>query len=138
MICRCSRSRRRRDKDFNIMDKNNTYLRCFFHQIVIFSSCFSFILKTNLSFVCSSSKTIIIFKKNMTFFYYLKAGFKSVDLFYSTQMLRYNNYVEYKTITGGIISLVMVISVMIGFSSMIISTMQRTSITSTREVKKLL
>ena len=51
-------------------------------------------------------------------------------------MLRYNNEAHHKTVTGGLISLLMIVSVMIGFSNMIISSMEKTSISSTLQVDK--
>jgi hypothetical protein len=61
---------------------------------------------------------------------------KRSDLFYSNEMLRYENELEYKSVTGGIISLALVVTVLIGFANMIILTMQRENISSDKEVIK--
>jgi hypothetical protein len=51
-------------------------------------------------------------------------------------MLRYENELEYKSVTGGLISLALVVTVLIGFANMIILTMQRENISSNKEVTK--
>ncbi len=61
---------------------------------------------------------------------------KHSDLFYSNEMLRYENELEYKSLTGGILSLALIITVLVGFANMIILTMQRENISSTKEVVK--
>ena len=61
---------------------------------------------------------------------------KHSDLFYSNEMLRYENELEYKSLTGGILSLALIVTVLVGFANMIILTMQRENITSTKEVLK--
>ncbi len=66
----------------------------------------------------------------------IKNLIKSNDLFYSSEMLRYENELEYKSLTGGILSLALIVTILVGFANMIILTMQRESITSTREVMK--
>jgi hypothetical protein len=43
---------------------------------------------------------------------------------------------EYKSLTGGILSIALIITVLIGFANMIILTMQREDISSTKEVVK--
>ena len=72
----------------------------------------------------------------MKFFTLTKDLLVQADLFHSAQMLRYKSDPDYKTITGGIISLITIIAVVFAFSNMIISTMERTSISSKIEVKK--
>ena len=61
---------------------------------------------------------------------------KRSDLFYSNEMLRYDNELEYKSLTGGILSLALIVTVLVGFANMIILTMQRENISSTKEVVK--
>ena len=61
---------------------------------------------------------------------------KRSDLFYSNEMLRYENELEYKSLTGGILSIALIVTVLVGFANMIILTMQRENITSTKEVLK--
>lgn len=51
-------------------------------------------------------------------------------------MLRYQSDTEFKTITGGIITISIIVMVMIGFASMIIDTLKRTAITSSLNVQK--
>ena len=72
----------------------------------------------------------------MNFLQCLKPFLQSTDLFYSTEMLRYNSKSKYKTVTGGIVSLIMIVANIVGFSQMIISTMEKTAITSNFEIKK--
>lgn len=67
--------------------------------------------------------TVIIIKK--MFLSNFKNVIKKSDLFYSSEMLRYENELEYKSLTGGIISLALIITVIVGFANMIILTMQR-------------
>lgn len=45
---------------------------------------------------------------------------KSNDFFYSTEMLRFNEESDYKTLTGGFISLGIIIAILVGFMGMII------------------
>jgi hypothetical protein len=66
---------------------------------------------------------MLILKNILKFIYQL-------DLFCSSQLLRYNKDKEYKTLTGGIFSLGIVIVIMTGFTSMILETLNRTSISS--------
>lgn len=70
------------------------------------------------------------------FFKKIKNLIKSSDLFYSNEMLRYENELEYKSLTGGILSLALIITVLVGFANMIILTMQRENINSTKNVVK--
>ena len=51
-------------------------------------------------------------------------------MFYSSEILKYNNETQYQTFSGAIFSLMIITAIVTGFSSMIISTMERTSITS--------
>ena len=79
-----------------------------------------------------------IFKKksNMNFCKQVKGLLLQADLFYSSEILKYNSETQYKTLSGAIVSLILMGAIISGFSSMIISTMERTSITSSLEVKK--
>lgn len=61
---------------------------------------------------------------------------KKIDFFYSTEMLRYDEDEDYKTFTGGIISLGIVTAILIGFASMILSTLDQTSISTSTQVIK--
>ena len=51
-------------------------------------------------------------------------------------MLRYDNETEYKTVTGGIITISIIILVTIGFASMITDTLNKTAISSSLNVQK--
>jgi len=53
------------------------------------------------------------------------------DLFYSSELLRFKGDTEYKTFTGGIISISLVAMVIAGFLSMISETLNKTAISST-------
>ena len=72
----------------------------------------------------------------MNFCRKVKAVILHADLFYSSEILKYNSETQYKTLSGAIVSLILMGAIISGFSSMIISTMERTSITSSLEVKK--
>jgi hypothetical protein len=52
-------------------------------------------------------------------------------------MLRYNADTQYKTFTGGIISIGIFITILFSFASMIISTINRTTITYSLETEKI-
>lgn len=56
--------------------------------------------------------------------------FKKADLFQNNQLLRYNGNSEYTTVTGGIISTVLIIIYVVLFSSMGLKTLKREIITS--------
>ena len=64
---------------------------------------------------------------------YLKSLLYKSDLFCSSKILRYNDEASYATITGGLISLLIITAILFGFSSLIIETVNKTSITSTKE-----
>lgn len=72
----------------------------------------------------------------MKLFQTLKTLVSSIDMFYSTEMLRYDSDTEYKTITGGVITLSIVVMVTVGFASMIVDTLNRTAITSSLNIQK--
>jgi len=59
----------------------------------------------------------------MTILQYMKNLLLHTDFFYSSEILRYEGQTQYKTITGGILSLMIIVAVISGFFSMIISTM---------------
>ena len=79
---------------------------------------------------------IFLKKSNMNFCKQVKGLLLQADLFYSSEILKYNSETQYKTLSGAIVSLILMGAIISGFSSMIISTMERTSITSSLEVKK--
>jgi hypothetical protein len=56
------------------------------------------------------------------------------DMFYSSEMLRYDSDSQYQTFTGGLVSLVIVMIVIIGFFNMISETLNRTAITSSLNI----
>lgn len=64
----------------------------------------------------------------------LKKLIEITDFFNSTQMLRYEKENEYRTLTGGIISLGIIITIVIGFASMIIDTLTLNSISYTQNI----
>lgn len=72
----------------------------------------------------------------MGFLHRLKSIFKEVDFFHSTQMLRFRGESEYKTLTGGIISVAIIIVILIGFSQMIINTLNLSSINFTQNIQR--
>ena len=51
-------------------------------------------------------------------------------MFYSAEMLRYNKDTQYKTVTGGLMTIGIIVLVVIGFFSMISQTLNKTAITS--------
>ncbi len=53
-----------------------------------------------------------------------------IDMFSSSEMLRYNEDAHYQTFTGGVITLGIIVTVISGFFSMISETINRTAITS--------
>ncbi len=70
----------------------------------------------------------------MRFLEHLKKITSSIDMFYSSEMLRYDNDTEYKTVTGGIITISIIILVTIGFASMITGTLNKTAISSSLDI----
>jgi len=66
----------------------------------------------------------------------IKDLIKVNDFFYSSEMLRYNAEMEYKTLTGGFISLGIIITIVIGFASIIIDTINLNIITTNTEIVK--
>ncbi len=61
---------------------------------------------------------------------------KKIDFFYSRDMLRYEDDEDYKTLTGGIASIGIIVAIVIGFASMILDTLNLTSITTSTQVIK--
>ena len=55
------------------------------------------------------------------------------DFFNSSQLLRYENENEYRTLTGGIVSIGIAITIVIGFASMISDTLNKSAITYTQK-----
>lgn len=58
------------------------------------------------------------------------------DFFNSSQMLRFQKENEYRTFTGGIISFGIIVTILIGFSSMIMNTLNLSTINYTFNVLK--
>lgn len=74
--------------------------------------------------------------KSMKILKYIENAVKKVDFFYSKEMLRYDDDEDFKTLTGGIVSIGIIIAIIIGFSSMILNTLNLTSITTTTQIVK--
>lgn len=66
----------------------------------------------------------------------LKNTIEMGDFFYSTQMLRFQKEGEYRTLTGGILSIGIIITIVIGFTSMIGQTLNKSSFTTSLTVEK--
>ena len=58
----------------------------------------------------------------------LKKLLSATDYFNSASMLRFEKEDEYKTITGGIISLAIIVVITVAFTKEILITLERTSI----------
>lgn len=71
---------------------------------------------------------------------HLRTMFKNLvkmnDFFHSVQLFRYEKESDYRTFTGGLISLVIIIVITIGFAQMIISTFNLTTISYTLKIEK--
>ena len=74
----------------------------------------------------------------MSVFQKLKAAFLQTDMFCSSEILRYKSETQYKTLSGAVVSTALIIAIVVGFSDMIMSMMQRTSIESTLQTNKSL
>ena len=61
---------------------------------------------------------------------------KVADFFYSTEMLRYDDDLQYKTLTGGIVSIGIIITIIIGFASLILNTLDLDTFTISTETIK--
>ena len=59
----------------------------------------------------------------------LKKLITKVDFFYSTEIIRFKGEAEYKTLTGGVCSIFIIVILLYAFWSMILGTMERTTIT---------
>lgn len=57
-------------------------------------------------------------------------------MFYASDMLRYEKEGEYSTITGGIISVGIIIAILVGFASMILDTLDLSVITTQASLTK--
>jgi len=57
-------------------------------------------------------------------------------MFYSSELLRYDNDTQYKTLTGGFITAIIIIMVTVSFFAMISDTLNRTAISSALTVTK--
>ena len=58
------------------------------------------------------------------------------DFFNSFQMLRYEQETQYRTFTGGVISIGVIITIVIAFASMIINTVDRTTINFSQRTER--
>lgn len=58
----------------------------------------------------------------------IKNVVKMSDFFNSFQMLRYQQEAQYRTVTGGIMSIAVIITIIIAFASMISDTVNRITI----------
>jgi len=72
----------------------------------------------------------------MSFLKRLKKLIKVADFFYSTEMLRYDDDLEYKTLTGGVVSLAIIVTIIMGFASMILNTLDLNTFTISTEIVK--
>jgi hypothetical protein len=72
----------------------------------------------------------------MVFLQHFKKVIYQLDLFCSSQLLRYNSDTQYKTLTGGLLSLTIIVVIIVGFANMISNTLNRTSISSTLTTTK--
>lgn len=59
-----------------------------------------------------------------------------VDMFCSSELLRYRSDTQHKTLTGGLLSLAIICVVVVGFASMVADTLQRTTINSSMVTQK--
>jgi hypothetical protein len=66
----------------------------------------------------------------------LKRLIYKLDMFCSSELLRYNAETQYKTLTGGILSLAIVCIIAGGFFNMVLDTLDRVTITSSLITKK--
>lgn len=72
----------------------------------------------------------------MGFFSLLKDAVRMNDLFYATEMLRYDKELEYRSFTGGLLSIAIIIAVIVGFASMILDTLSLSTISFVTTVTK--
>ena len=72
----------------------------------------------------------------MKIFEKFKGLISSIDMFKSSEMLRYDNDTQHKTFTGGIMTSIIIVMVSISFFAMISDTLNRTAINSSLTVSK--
>lgn len=72
----------------------------------------------------------------MTVLKKLQKAIEQVDMFCSSELLHYNSETQYKTLTGGLFSISIIIFIVIGFASMISDTLNRTTIASSVQTIK--
>jgi hypothetical protein len=72
----------------------------------------------------------------MKFCSVLRDGARMNDLFYATEMLRFDKEMEYRSITGGLFSLAIIVAVLVGFASMIVDTLSLNTINSVQLITK--
>lgn len=58
------------------------------------------------------------------------------DFFHSAQLLRYQTENQYRTTTGGIISIAIIVVILVGFARMIIDTVNLSTITYTLKTER--
>lgn len=58
------------------------------------------------------------------------------DFFYSTQLLRFKKEGEYRTLTGGILSIGIIVVIVVGFANMIMDTLKRNTFTTAFKSEK--
>lgn len=58
------------------------------------------------------------------------------DFFYTSKLLRFEDEMQYRTLTGGLISLAIIITIIIGFANMILDTLGLNSITTATQIIK--
>jgi hypothetical protein len=66
----------------------------------------------------------------------LRSLLSQADMFCSSEMLSYNSESQYKTLAGGLLSLIIICAITVGFINTIAETINRTSITSTLVINK--
>lgn len=86
-----------------------------------------------LQVVLTKRRSII---NRMRFLKRVQSLIKVTDFFYSSEMLRYNDENEYRTLTGGIISIGIIITIIVGFANMIMDTLNLNTISTTFELIK--
>jgi hypothetical protein len=66
----------------------------------------------------------------------LKGLIYHFDMFCSSELLRYNAQTQYKTLTGGLLSVAIICVIAGGFFNMVLDTLDRSSISSSLTVTK--
>lgn len=67
---------------------------------------------------------------------FFRSAIRESDFFSSSEMLRFHGDLEYRTLTGGVLSIAILITVIIGFASMILDTISLSSITTQKIVNQ--